>query len=148
MTNKGKSTDEQTSSTNVEDVIEKDVAAFDPIEEPVNEMIDPVLDADLDDGVDDDQSSAVSELKKKELIDLVVARSGGKKRDVKPAVEATLAVLGDMLAEGRDLNLYPMGKLKVTRTKRTENARVLIARIRQREENEISAPDPLAQAAE
>lgn len=148
MTNKGKSTDEQTSSTNVEDVIEKDVAAFDPIEEPVNEMIDPVLDADLDDDVDDDQPATESELKKKELIDLVVARSGGKKRDVKPAVEATLAVLGEMLAEGRDLNLHPMGKLKVTRTKRTENARVLVARIRQREENEISAPDPLAQAAE
>jgi hypothetical protein len=122
----------------------QDISSFEPIEEPVNEMIDPLDDA----GETDDAQDAAGELKKKELIDLVVARSGGKKRDVKPAVEACLAVLGEMLAEGRDLNLPPMGKLKVTRTKQADNARILVARIRQREESGNSAPDPLAHAAE
>lgn len=129
---------------NASDSDVEDITSFEPIEEPVNEMIDPLDDAQDADAAQD----AASDLKKKELIDLVVARSGGKKRDVKPAVEACLAVLGEMLAEGRDLNLPPMGKLKVTRSKQADNARILIARIRQREESGNSSPDPLAHAAE
>ena len=88
------------------------------------------------------------DLKKKELVDLVVERSGVKKRDAKPAVEAALAVLGEALSEGRELNLVPFGKLKVTRMKRAGNGQIINARVRQPEADEISATDPLAQAAE
>ncbi|SER97896.1 DNA-binding protein HU-alpha [Tranquillimonas rosea] len=70
------------------------------------------------------------ELKKKDLIDRVVAASGVKKRDAKPAVEATLAVLGEALSEGRDLNLPPLGKTKINNVKDKANARVLNLRLR------------------
>ncbi len=71
------------------------------------------------------------ELKKRELVDLVAARSGIKKRDVKPVVEAMMLVLGDAIGEGRDINLQPLGKIKVTRIKNANNGKVLTARIRQ-----------------
>ncbi|MFW2589484.1 HU family DNA-binding protein [Sagittula sp. SSi028] len=88
------------------------------------------------------------EMKKKELVDLAVERSGIKKRDAKPAIEAALAVLGEALAEGRELNLVPLGKLKVTRMKKGGNGQIINARVRQPEGSENSLDDPLAQAAE
>lgn len=71
------------------------------------------------------------ELRKKELIDDVVARSGIKKKDAKPVIEATLAAMGEALAEKRELVLRPFGKIKVRREKDMPNARVLTAKIRQ-----------------
>ncbi len=71
------------------------------------------------------------EMKKKELVDRVVTRSGIKKKDAKPVVEAMLAVLGEAMAEGRELNLQPMGRLKVARVKDTGNGQVLVCRVRQ-----------------
>ena len=71
------------------------------------------------------------EMKKKELVDRVVTRSGIKKKDAKPVVEAMLAVLGAAMAEGRELNLQPMGRLKVARVKDTGNGQVLVCRVRQ-----------------
>ena len=44
-------------------------------------------------------------MRKKELIDLVVERSGLKKKDAKPIIEATLAILGGALADTRELDL-------------------------------------------
>lgn len=91
------------------------------------------------------------ELKKRELIDLVVARSDVKKKYAKPVVEALLEVLGESLAKGRELNLQPLGKLKYNRTKETPSARVVVAKIRQNKQAQIGAssgPDPLADAAE
>lgn len=55
------------------------------------------------------------ELRKKELIDKVVKRSGIKKRDAKPVIESMLAVLGEALADSRELNLPDLGKVKVRR---------------------------------
>ena len=88
-------------------------------------------------------------LRKKELIERVIAQSGMKKKDVKPVVEATLAVLGEALAKHEDLNLRPMGKLVIQRTKDVGNGEVLIARIRRPAEKPADTPkDPLAEAAE
>lgn len=88
------------------------------------------------------------ELRKKELIDLAVERSGIKKRDAKPAIEAALAILGEALSEGRELNLAPFGKMKVTRMKKAGNGQIINARLRQPDEDKINGQDPLAQAAE
>lgn len=92
---------------------------------------------------------AESDLKKRELIDLVVARSGIKKKDAKPVVEAMLAVLGETIAEGRELNLQPLGKLRINRAVERGNGRVIICKLRQ----SLSTPmtpgnDPLAEAVE
>ncbi len=89
------------------------------------------------------------EMKKKELIDAVVTRSGIKKKDAKPVVEAMMAVLGEALSEGRMLNLQPLGKIKVNRTKELSGSRVLRCQIRQTTDGGSGDDkDPLADAAE
>lgn len=70
------------------------------------------------------------EMKKPELVDRVVARSGLKKKDVKPAVEAMLAVMGQALSDGEELNLQPFGKLRVARRKDLANGQVLTIKLR------------------
>ncbi|MEO3414013.1 HU family DNA-binding protein [Roseovarius sp. CAU 1744] len=91
------------------------------------------------------------ELKKPELIDLVVTRSEIKKKYAKPVVEAMLEILGETLSKGREMNLQPLGKVKYNRTKETTSARVVVTKIRQSKPAKArsSAPkDPLADAAE
>jgi DNA-binding protein HU-alpha len=90
------------------------------------------------------------EMKKVELVDAVVERSGIKKKDAKPAIEAALAILGEALADGRDLNLRPLGKVKVQRTKEMANGSVLTVRIRQASPKveDDTSPSPIADAAE
>ncbi|MBS1301598.1 hypothetical protein GZH79_04445 [Loktanella sp. SALINAS62] len=56
-------------------------------------------------------------IKKPEFLDRAVARSGIKKKDAKPAIEAALAELADILAGGGELILPPMGKLKSIKSK-------------------------------
>jgi len=71
------------------------------------------------------------ELKKQELLQMVADRAELNKNKVKPVVEAMLEVLGEALAEGRELNLKPFGKVKINRQKDVGNARVTVAKIRQ-----------------
>ena len=78
------------------------------------------------------KAAEVPVLRKKELIERVVARSGVKKKDAKPAIEAMLAVLGEALAAGEELNLQPLGKVMVKKTKELANAKMMVCRIRQR----------------
>jgi len=70
-------------------------------------------------------------MRKKELIETVVSRSGMKKKDVKPVVETLLAVMGDALSDNRELNLPPFGQLKVRKEKQLRNGRMVVAKIRQ-----------------
>ncbi|WP_417741324.1 HU family DNA-binding protein [Salipiger sp.] len=86
---------------------------------------------DLAAGPDAPTGEAPGELDKKELIERVVTRCGIKKRDAKPSIEAALAILGEALAEGRDLRLEPFGKLKVGKIKPRGNKRVVHARLLQ-----------------
>ena len=83
-------------------------------------------------------------MRKPELVNAVVAKSGMKKKDVKPIVEATLAVLGSALQDTRELNLEPLGKVKVTRAKERTKGKLLVARIRQNQDlpSEVANPDP------
>ena len=91
-------------------------------------------------------------MRKPDLIEKVVARSGVKKKDAKPVVEAMLAVLGEALAEGQEMRLPPLGKVMVNRSKDLENGTAYIVKIRQpRKATDAGPPsdkDPLAKAAE
>ncbi|MEX0303168.1 MAG: HU family DNA-binding protein [Leisingera sp.] len=102
------------------------------------------------------------ELGKKELVEQAVERSGIKKRDAKPVVEAVLALLGEAVAEGRELNLKPFGKLRINRSQERSNGKVFVCKLRQPAavaepaqeapqenagEEAKSSPDPLAEAA-
>jgi hypothetical protein len=61
--------------------------------------------------------AAVGQLKVKDLIDNVVAATGGTKPEVKKVIEATLAALGEALATGKSLVVPPLGKLRVVKNK-------------------------------
>lgn len=71
------------------------------------------------------------DLKKPELLQLVAERAEMPKNKVKPIVEAMLAVMGEAIAQERGLNLQPMGKLKLMRSRDAGNAMVTVAKIRQ-----------------
>lgn len=70
------------------------------------------------------------ELKRKDLIDRVVATSGVKKSDAKVVVEAMLGVMGQALSDGASLNLQPFGKARIARRKDLPNGEVLVLRLR------------------
>jgi len=92
------------------------------------------------------------DLKMKTLVDMAVERSGVKKKDAKPAIEAALAILGEAIADGRDLNLPPLGKLKINRVKQIANGRVVICKLRQNTNTSVKPSDdsaaPVVDAAE
>jgi nucleoid DNA-binding protein len=80
--------------------------------------------------VPDTAEEAAPLFKKKQLVDRVHALSGGKKREVKDIVEATLAVIGEALASGESLVLPPLGKMTVNRQKDLASGEVMIVKIR------------------
>jgi Bacterial DNA-binding protein len=61
--------------------------------------------------------ASAGQMKLKDLIDSVAAKTGGKKPEVKAVVEATLAALGEALATGKALVVPPLGKLRVVKNK-------------------------------
>lgn len=69
-------------------------------------------------------------LKKKELVERVASAVGGKKKDIKEIVEATLAVLGEALQKGEALNLPPFGRAKVARSKGEGKASAMTVKLR------------------
>ncbi|MCZ4257771.1 HU family DNA-binding protein [Sulfitobacter sp. PR48] len=87
-------------------------------------------------------------MRKKELIDQVVKRSGIKKKDAKPVVESLLSVLGEALADNRELVLPPFGKVKVRREKQMPNGRVMVVKVRQSAPPQPGPSDKLPDAAE
>jgi hypothetical protein len=78
----------------------------------------------------EDDATQPAMLKKQELVERVVKATGGKKKDVKLMLEAALGVLGDALSAGEELNLPPLGKVKVNRQKTEGGAEVLILKLR------------------
>lgn len=85
-----------------------------------------------------------NELRKKELFELVVEKSGMKKKDVKPVVEAMLSVLGHALSEQREMDLPPFGKLKIQRGKELPDGRALVLKLRQKSSQLNPTPKPAA----
>ncbi len=74
---------------------------------------------------------AANVVKKPDFLDNAVARSGVKRRDAKPAIEAALLELGEALLRGDELNLPPLGKIKVVKTKAlNEGAQALTLKVR------------------
>lgn len=66
----------------------------------------------------------------KDLLARVAAATGAKPAAVRPAVDATLAALGAALAAGAALNLPPLGRLKVTRSRDVAGGATLQLRLR------------------
>jgi len=70
-------------------------------------------------------------IKKPEFLDRVVERTDVKKREAKPAIEAALAVPAVSLINSEELNLPPMDKSRVVKSKYVgEGAKVLTLKLR------------------
>ena len=83
----------------------------------------------LDEDTAQNEAGLEAQLKLKELVETVVDRTGQRKGEVRTAIQAALAVLGDALAEGKDVNLPPLGKLKVTRAKETPRGQAMVVKL-------------------
>ena len=69
-------------------------------------------------------------VRRKELLNRVSTATGLRPNKIKPVMDAVLRELGEALAKGESLNIPPMGKLSVNRTKETENADIIVAKLR------------------
>ncbi|WP_339107340.1 HU family DNA-binding protein [Thioclava sp. GXIMD4216] len=69
-------------------------------------------------------------LRKKDLIERVVARSGLKKPQVKAAMDALLEELGEALSQDVPLILPPLGKLRVARRDTKGQGEVMVLKLR------------------
>lgn len=87
-------------------------------------------------------------MRKKELIDAIVQRTGLKKREVRPVVESMLGVVGEALAGGRELVVPPLGKLRIHKKKTTAKKRILFAKLHQNlpPESATETPDDTTKA--
>ncbi|ARU00506.1 HU family DNA-binding protein [Yoonia vestfoldensis] len=88
-------------------------------------------------------------LKKPELLDQLVARSGLRKRDAKLALDAALALIGEALARGDDLILPPLGKIRRVKAKDLgAGAHLLTLKLRSSKDARQSGKTGLASDAE
>jgi hypothetical protein len=90
-------------------------------------------------------------LRKKDLVDRVAALSGAKKKTARDAVEATLALMGEALDRGEELNLPPFGKARVNRSRDVAGGTALILKLRRSGKGpggKAPGKDPLADAGD
>ncbi|WP_102226483.1 HU family DNA-binding protein [Acidimangrovimonas sediminis] len=89
--------------------------------------------------------SAEATLGKKELFQRVTAATGAKKKDARLIAEATLAILGQALSEGEELNLPPLGKMRIVRSRDGGGAEVFTLKLRRK--TGVGSAQPVTAAA-
>ncbi|MFN3724421.1 MAG: HU family DNA-binding protein [Paracoccaceae bacterium] len=89
----------------------------------------PVPDIDSAGGAEARADRAMA-LKLRELVSRVAESTGGKKKDIKEIVEATLATLGAALAKGEELNLPGVGKVRVAKSVDREGRSMMTLKVR------------------
>ena len=82
----------------------------------------------------------VKMVRRKELVERIVATSGMKPNAVKSVLDAVLVELGDALSAGEGLNIHPLGKVTVNRKKDMEDRQILICKIRRKVEQPEASP--------
>lgn len=89
-----------------------------------------------------------AEATKKDIVAAMMSATGMKKGDARRAMEATMVAIADALAQGKDLSLPPLGKIKIARMKDTPNGKLVVLRAKLKEPQALVTKDPLADAAE
>ncbi|MEP3299718.1 MAG: HU family DNA-binding protein [Pseudoruegeria sp.] len=87
-------------------------------------------------------------LRRKQLLDRVAELADTRKQIAKPIIEATLSVIGEALANGEEVNLQPLGNIKIKRVSDSDSASVIHARIRQSKGYASAAQDTVDVDAE
>ena len=78
------------------------------------------------------QGQGTQSVQKRELFARVAAATDAKKKDVKLIVEATLAILGKAISDGEELNLPPLGKVRIVKARDAGAAEVVTLKLRRR----------------
>ena len=89
---------------------------------------DSAVDGPGDGGSDAPAISTV--VRRKDMIGRVAESSGLRPNQIKPVMDAVLRELGEALARGEALNLPPLGKLSINRTRETGNADIIVMKLR------------------
>lgn len=92
--------------------------------------------------------SKAEAFKLKDLIAAVAAGTGGKRPDVKLAVEATLLALAEALTRGADLMLPPLGRVRVVKAASKGGAAVMTLKLRLGGAGKPASKQPLAEDGE
>ena len=88
-------------------------------------------------------------LTKKDLVTRAIEISGVKKKDARPSVEAALQILLSALAEGKEVNVPPYGKIRIVKEKAIKGGKMITAKIRVNNGSaSIPADAPLAETEE
>ena len=89
-------------------------------------------------------------LRIKGLVDRVAATTGGKRKEVKQTVEATLTALGDALAGGEELNLPGFGRIRVARSAQRDGASHMTLKVKRgpHKKRDNDETEPLADDGE
>ena len=69
------------------------------------------------------------QLRMRDILERVVDRSGMKKGEARTAIEATMAVIGEAIENGEDIDLPGFGKLKLQREKETQRGKAYVLRL-------------------
>jgi nucleoid DNA-binding protein len=64
------------------------------------------------------------------LIDIIAPNITVSRRDIRTAVDAALKAMGEALTEGKILNLPPLGKMSVKRTKTGDKSDMVMLKLR------------------
>lgn len=75
-----------------------------------------------------------NQLRRKDFVDSVAARSGRKRSEARVIAEAALDVLAEALAQGKEIILPPLGRIRVLKTKDGPRMRILTLRLQQMSE--------------
>ena len=63
----------------------------------------------------DNPDDGVPEVRRKEMVERIVAATGKKPNEIKSVLDGVLAEIGNALSAGEALNLHPLGKVSVNR---------------------------------
>ena len=92
---------------------------------------------------------ASAKLGRKLLLDRVTETTGLKRHAVRKVLDAVLTEMRDAVESDADLDLAPLGKLRVVRRREGQNGEVVICRLKLDEPAaEDGAKEPLAEPAE
>jgi len=80
----------------------------------------------------DPAAAELATLKKKEFIARVKLATEGAKPDLRSIVDATLTVLGEALSKGEDVQLRPLGRARVNRSRKAETSSTTVLTVKLR----------------
>lgn len=83
-------------------------------------------------------------VQKREFVDRVLAKTGARRAEARPIIEATLAELGRVLEAGQTLAVPPLGRARVSSGRDARGVQVITLRLRRPATDRASAaPEPV-----